>query len=508
MRAVDSARPTPYHRRGPRQSLGGSAHVRDLRSHCLGRRQPRRPSRTTVRLLGRGRRRTREARPLPGAHGPRAEHPGHSHGRRWMGRLRLLRRRGGRGRAHAEHRPSRATRAPPHLLLLAAVLHAEPRLPPHRPPIYAARPAPPAHVRRARRPPRRDHAGHAALGPRLLDAGGGEVAPRRERRVPGAARGLRRLLRLPLRLGHVHGMARPALLSRGRLLRGAHGMDQEHALQPLLRPRRPRRGGGERRGGDHTRAIAPRRHVGGLLGSLPAAHGRRASAVVFISLHARGALRQLSARALPRDLTRAASLQGHHPRAGRHRGPTLARAGGNGTGRAHPRLSLLRQRSAHGDMARRRPHALPLREGLFDFTDLLPTVLALAGGLDTLPADRFIDGVDQSSFLLAPDGRSNRKYVYYWLLRRLSAIRVGEYKWMLVSTSDDDADVHGAGGFTGVTQQYTYPRLYNLYLDPKETHSYLTRKLAYNEAFLDGMRDHLATFRTYPPKQTMGLKLR
>jgi len=77
-----------------------------------------------------------------------------------------------------------------------------------------------------------------------------------------------------------------------------------------------------------------------------------------------------------------------------------------------------------------------------------------------------------------------------------------------VSTSDDVADVHGAGGFTGVTQQYTYPRLYNLYLDPKETHSYLTRKLVYNEAFLDGMRDHLATFRTYPPKQTMGLKLR
>src|SRR5262245_49615910 len=84
-------------------------------------------------------------------------------------------------------------------------------------------------------------------------------------------------------------------------------------------------------------------------------------------------------------------------------------------------------------------------DGLFDFTDFLPTVLALAGGLDTLPSDRYIDGVDQSSFLLAPDSRSNRKYVYYWLLRRLSAIRVGEYKWILVSTSDDVADVHGAG---------------------------------------------------------------
>jgi len=146
-------------------------------------------------------------------------------------------------------------------------------------------------------------------------------------------------------------------------------------------------------------------------------------------------------------------------------------------------------------------------DGLFCFTDLMPTVLALAGAADRLPADRFIDGVDQTSFLLAPGAPSNRKYVYYWLLRRLSAIRAGEYKWMLVSTSDDDRDVHGPGGFTGITQHHTYPRLYNLYLDPKETRSYLTRKLAYNEAFVEGMRAHLRTFQDYPPKRVMGLGL-
>jgi arylsulfatase len=85
---------------------------------------------------------------------------------------------------------------------------------------------------------------------------------------------------------------------------------------------------------------------------------------------------------------------------------------------------------------------------------------------------------------------------------------VGEYKWMLTSTSDDAPDAHGPGGFTGVTQRYTYPRLFNLYLDPKESRSYLTRKLAYNEAFVEGMRQHLATFRTYPPKKVMGLQAR
>ncbi|MBV9950825.1 MAG: arylsulfatase [Acidimicrobiia bacterium] len=139
-------------------------------------------------------------------------------------------------------------------------------------------------------------------------------------------------------------------------------------------------------------------------------------------------------------------------------------------------------------------------DGLFSFTDLLPTMLSLAGAPERIPTDRFIDGIDQTSFLLSAEGLSNRKYVYYWLLRKLSALRAGEYKFMLASTSDDDTDVAGPGGFTGITQDYTYPRLFNLYLDPKEQHSYLTRKLAYNEAFIDGIRAHLMSYRDHPPK--------
>jgi arylsulfatase len=139
-------------------------------------------------------------------------------------------------------------------------------------------------------------------------------------------------------------------------------------------------------------------------------------------------------------------------------------------------------------------------DGLFSFTDLLPTMLSLADASERIPGDRFIDGVDQTSFLLSAEGLSNRKYVYYWLLRKLSALRAGEYKFMLASTSDDDTDVAGPGGFTGVTQDYTYPRLFNLYLDPKEQHSYLTRKLAYNEAFIAGIRAHLMSYRDHPPK--------
>jgi len=143
-------------------------------------------------------------------------------------------------------------------------------------------------------------------------------------------------------------------------------------------------------------------------------------------------------------------------------------------------------------------------DGLFDQLDLFATLLTLAGAPGAVPDDRFIDAVDQTSFLLAPDGESNRKFHYYWLTSNFSALRVGEYKYMLSSISDDERDVVNPGGFTGVVQQYAYGRLFNLYLDPKETHSYLIRKLVYIELIQRALADHLRTFREYPSKPPAG----
>jgi arylsulfatase len=139
-------------------------------------------------------------------------------------------------------------------------------------------------------------------------------------------------------------------------------------------------------------------------------------------------------------------------------------------------------------------------DGLFSQMDLFNTILHLARAEDRIPDDRYIDGIDQTSFLLDPDGESNRKYLYYWLATIFSALRVGEWKFMVASTSDDDRDCLNLGGFTGVTQKYTHGRLYNLYLDPKESRSYLIRKLAYIDSFTEGIRDHMITFGLYPPK--------
>ena len=76
---------------------------------------------------------------------------------------------------------------------------------------------------------------------------------------------------------------------------------------------------------------------------------------------------------------------------------------------------------------------------------------------------------------------------------------------VLTATSDDD---DGSRGSRRLHRRAAAPptrRLYNLYLDPKEQHNYMTRKLAYVEAFQLGIRWHLATFKRFPPKHVMGL---
>jgi arylsulfatase len=139
-------------------------------------------------------------------------------------------------------------------------------------------------------------------------------------------------------------------------------------------------------------------------------------------------------------------------------------------------------------------------DGLFDQLDLFATCLRLAGIPEQVPTDRYVDSIDQTSFLLAPDGDTCRKFHFYWLTLYLSAVRVGEYKYMTTAISDDSTDVVNPGGLTGVLQQYPYGRLYNLYLDPKETHSYMIRKLVYIDVIRSALARHRGSFQAWPTK--------
>jgi arylsulfatase A-like enzyme len=145
-------------------------------------------------------------------------------------------------------------------------------------------------------------------------------------------------------------------------------------------------------------------------------------------------------------------------------------------------------------------------DGLFDQLDLFATALTLAGAPEAVPTDRYIDAVDQTSFLLAPDGESNRKFHYYWLLTSMSALRVGEYKYVMRGMSEDDRDVLNPGGFSGSVEAYAYGKLFNLWLDPKETRSYLIRKLVYIELLQQAIARHQRTFREFPNRPPAALR--
>jgi arylsulfatase len=146
-------------------------------------------------------------------------------------------------------------------------------------------------------------------------------------------------------------------------------------------------------------------------------------------------------------------------------------------------------------------------DGIFDLADLFATSLTLAGAADKVPSDRYIDSIDQTSFLLADDGDSNRKYEYYWLGDKFSAVRFGEYKYMTVTEQDVPND-YLDGGFSGSATQLAYGALYNLWLDPKESHNILIRKLPYITLYQGAAARHLGTFKAYPPKKVVDMPSR
>ena len=142
-------------------------------------------------------------------------------------------------------------------------------------------------------------------------------------------------------------------------------------------------------------------------------------------------------------------------------------------------------------------------DGLFDLADLFNTSIALAGVEYEPPKDRYLDGINQASFLLADAGESNRKYIYYWLGDVFAGARVAEYKIVLAGMSDNDADVVCPGSGTTL-QEYKNGKAFNLYLDPHEQHSFLNRQTFLDAVLLDPLQAHRATFVKYPPKAQSG----
>lgn len=137
-------------------------------------------------------------------------------------------------------------------------------------------------------------------------------------------------------------------------------------------------------------------------------------------------------------------------------------------------------------------------DGLFDLMDLFNTSLSLGGALADMPDAAYIDGIDQTSFLIIDDGESLREQIYYWFGSTFAAIRMREYKshvkvvlaqremlWIDMSTVQD----------VGLA-----PWLFNLFIDPKEQFPVGHRRNAWLASLGAEMKAHAATFRKFPAK--------
>lgn len=145
-----------------------------------------------------------------------------------------------------------------------------------------------------------------------------------------------------------------------------------------------------------------------------------------------------------------------------------------------------------------------ISDGLFDLCDLFNTSIALGGAYDKIPSTNYIDGVDQTSFLLSDNGQSNRNAVFMYSETSFMAVRWQEYKlhMKVFNTSAprknlDQSVIENVG---------MSPWVYNLYNSPKED---LSSGHRYFEWGLPGMMGlinaHMSTYQKYPMKD-IGLK--
>jgi arylsulfatase len=95
---------------------------------------------------------------------------------------------------------------------------------------------------------------------------------------------------------------------------------------------------------------------------------------------------------------------------------------------------------------------------MMHITDWFPTLLNMLGHKDNVPADRVMDGVDQSAFITGQQEHSNRDYFPMFFDRLHVGMRYKNFKILTHKIED---------GFAPI-QQLAIPHLYNLTVNPDE----------------------------------------
>jgi len=150
-------------------------------------------------------------------------------------------------------------------------------------------------------------------------------------------------------------------------------------------------------------------------------------------------------------------------------------------------------------------------DGLFDFADILPTALSLAGVPGAklaayVPKTTYIDGVDQASWIVADDGHSARRSHPYILNQYFSAMRIDEFKMIVTAEIENGIFQKGdLGGFSGAIVIDTGGAvMVNLYTDPQEDINVGIRHIPMTEPIGAAVNAYMKDLIKYPPQFKVG----
>jgi arylsulfatase len=127
---------------------------------------------------------------------------------------------------------------------------------------------------------------------------------------------------------------------------------------------------------------------------------------------------------------------------------------------------------------------LQINADLLQVTDMYTTAARIGGAMGEIPTDRVIDGLEQSSYLMATTP-SRREYIFHYSGPVVGAIRLGQYKRHMAAAH---------GGLPGKD-------FYDIYKDPKEEHGVMAELLWSWVPFDDIARMHNELIEKYPHRK-------
>ena len=126
---------------------------------------------------------------------------------------------------------------------------------------------------------------------------------------------------------------------------------------------------------------------------------------------------------------------------------------------------------------------------LFQITDWFMTIIRLAGGMNEIPTDRVIDGIDQSGLLLLGEGKGRRDFIFHYNRDSLEAVRKDQIKLNLKPRNPG----------------FHFYEVYNLYHDPAERFpNEIANGMWAGPGMTKMIQEHMLQIQEYPHRKVQG----